>query len=139
MNEAVRNADGALTKEDFVPIVMTSLCALPRDAVKQLLEEIIESDASHARNRTAWILGCVKRYVQRLKTGEEFLTLAEEKAGVIGKIKPGGKKLGESGAGRMLPATAAAASSASSTGRRPASYAAAAPPANKFKRGRIGA
>jgi RNA recognition motif-containing protein len=79
------NSTSTLTKEDFDDLVIQSLCVLPRDAAKQVLDEICKSDIASARNRKAWILGCIKRYTIAMKEGKDMLTMEEKKAGVIEK------------------------------------------------------
>lgn len=137
VNDAIQRSNGLLTKLDADELVVRSLCTLPREAAKQVLDEILESDIAHARNKKAWILGCIKRYVSRLKTGEQFLTLEEEKAGIIEKRKE--KPREPRGAANAHKRTHIPTPDRPREGERKGRTFSSNTTPNKFKRGRIGA
>jgi hypothetical protein len=67
--------------------VMEALCSLPREACKQVLDEVLTSNIAGAQHKQRWIMGCIKRYLAKQGTGEQFLTLEEERAGIVEKAK----------------------------------------------------
>ena len=131
VDECVAKSEGSLSKGDFDERVFEALCSLPRDAAKQVLEEVLTSNVAAAQHKQRWLMGCIKRYLAKSASGEEFLTLEEEKAGVIERIKESsrGKARGRGGGFAGARRDGAAASGRRKSGETPAA---------KFKRGRIG-
>jgi len=74
-------------------------------------------------------MGCIKRYLGKTATGEQFLTLEEEKAGIIEKAKQ--ERSREEKAMKRPRSTPDAAASSTRPRDRPEK-------GSKFKRGRIG-
>ncbi|KAH9257847.1 hypothetical protein BASA81_003866 [Batrachochytrium salamandrivorans] len=99
IDDCIVQSQGQLSKTDLDDLVIKSLSSLPRDAAKQVLDEVLSSDLSVAKNKKAWVLGFVKRYVSKLKGNESFLTLKEEKAGIIEKQREEAKKVAGSSRG----------------------------------------
>jgi len=121
VRECVEKSAGVLSGEDFDERVVEALCSLPRDTCKQVLEEILTSNVAGAKSRQRWMMGCIKRYLEKTAKGEDFLTLEEERAGIIAKQKK-----------------ERASAAASAAARKPGPPAVKKPQASKFARGRIG-
>jgi len=125
VDEFIEKSAGVLSSEDFDDRVIEALCSLPRDTCKQVLDEILVSNIAGAKNRQRWMMGCIKRYLEKTAKGEDFLTLEEEKAGIIAKQK-------------QERANAASAASAAKRSGPPPAGKNGKPQSSKFARGRIG-
>ena len=125
MDEYVASSEGKLLAEDFDDRVIEALCTLPRDTCRQVLDEVLVSNIAAAKSRSRWLMGCIKRYLEQAAKGTDFLTLEEEKAGIVEKA-------------RRAKSTAAASAKPGVSSNKPGGRSGGDKPKSKFARGRIG-
>ena len=72
VDEAIEKSDGAIERADIDDRLVEALCNFPRKAAKLILEEVSQSDFSTVRNKSAWIMGFIKRYRDKMQAKEDF-------------------------------------------------------------------
>jgi len=72
VDEAVAGSDGAIKREDIDDRLVEALCSFPRKTAKLILGEVAKSDFASVRNRSAWIMGFIKRYRDKMNAKEDF-------------------------------------------------------------------
>lgn len=91
------NPGAVVTRSDFDDRAIETLGTFPRDTVENILTEYMGSDKlGGVENRAAWLMGIIKKYRERLKSGNDFV----QEGGGRGRGGRGGGRGGRGGRGR---------------------------------------
>jgi hypothetical protein len=72
---AAGSGQGFLLETDIDEAAREALCTFPRDVAKQVLEEFVETITPTVTNRSAWLMGMLRRYRSHMAEGREVSDL----------------------------------------------------------------
>ena len=72
VDEAIERSEGAIARKDVDDRLVEALCSFPRKTAKLILDEVSKSDFTTVRNKSAWIMGFIKRYRDKMLAKEDF-------------------------------------------------------------------
>ena len=83
---AADSGQGFLLETDIDEAAREALCTFPRDVAKQVLEEFVETITPNVTNRSAWLMGMLRRYRSHMAEGREVSDLKGGDLTLVGPL-----------------------------------------------------